>query len=221
MNHERHLGIYQVPTYFNVGIVGAGGLGATTALALAKMGVVQMTIWDDDVISDVNIPTQLHRVSDVGKPKVDGLAQTLSEFSDEIIVSPFQERIDWESTLIDSYNLFIAAVDSIEARKQIWNAVINGQVDWFLDLRMASEQYQHFLVPLHDMESVERYGAMLNSLTDENVIDTACTEKATFHTSMAAAGHAGAVLRNILREVAEPHRLIHYIVDEEIVKLHL
>ena len=60
MNHERHVGIYNVPTYFTVGIAGAGGLGAATALTLAKMGVVQMTVWDGDTVSEENIPTQLH-----------------------------------------------------------------------------------------------------------------------------------------------------------------
>ena len=65
--------------------MGAGGLGAITALALAKMGVVQMTVWDDDQVSPANIPTQLHPVSDIGMYKVDSLQQTLERFSDDIL----------------------------------------------------------------------------------------------------------------------------------------
>ena len=59
MNHNRHVGIFQVPPHFSVHIVGAGGLGAMTALVLAKMGVRLMTVCDDDIVSEQNIPTQL------------------------------------------------------------------------------------------------------------------------------------------------------------------
>ena len=52
MNHTRHMGIFQVPSTFSVTLIGAGGIGATTALTLAKMGVRILQIFDDDTVSE-------------------------------------------------------------------------------------------------------------------------------------------------------------------------
>ena len=211
MDHTRHSNIYTVPPYFSVGIAGAGGLGAMTALVLAKMGVRLMTIWDDDIVSATNIPTQLHPVSDVGMPKVYSLAETLEHFSDEIVPNAFNCRIELGHAFQDPFNLFIAAVDSITARKDIWSAVANSQVDFYLDIRMAAEELQLFLVKMHDLGAVERYHELLFRLQEGDVPELTCTAKSTFYTAAIASGHAGKILRDIVRREANSHRLVHYI----------
>ena len=226
MDHTRHSGIFNIPPYFQVGIVGAGGLGATTALSLTKMGVQLMTVWDDDTISELNIPTQLHPVSDVGEYKVNSLQRTLEMFSDEICytgvharITPKLQHISQYAFQRTHYNLFITAVDSITARQEIWQQIheYNAQIDWLLDMRMGAEEYQHFLVPMSGKHpSIHRYAEMLESIKEGDIPDAPCTAKATFYTSMMAAGHAGKVLRDIVRNEALPHRFIHYIADEQI-----
>jgi hypothetical protein len=211
MDHTRHSNIYNVPSYFNVGIVGAGGIGAMTALVLAKMGVVQMTVWDDDTVEPHNLPTQLHPVSDVGKLKVTSVQETLEHFSDEILMDGVPDRIGRGMSL-SGFDLIISAVDSIEARQGIWAAITNSfDIGWYLDMRMASRQYQHFLLAMHDRERVARYDAMLMGLSESDVDEVPCTEKATFFTAATASGHAGNVLCNLMRNEAQPHRLVHYI----------
>jgi hypothetical protein len=211
MDHTRHSGIFNVPTYFNVGLVGAGGIGAMTALVLAKMGVRQLTVWDDDTVSEENIPTQLHPVSDVGKLKITSLQETLEHFSDEIIVSGIPDRVGMGMS-VSGYNLFISAVDSITARQEIWHAVSNSHhVMWYLDMRMASREYQHFLVDLYDARATANYDELLMGLDETAIAEVPCTEKATFFTASLAAGHAGNVLCNLLRNEATSHRLVHYI----------
>lgn len=218
MIHTRHSNIFNIPDYFRVGIVGAGGLGATTALAFAKMGVRFMTVWDDDVVSQENIATQLHKWADVDEPKIHGLQHTLELFSDDILFRGVQARIDESSQFLNHYHLLVSAVDSITARKHIWNAIYAGEKpDFYLDLRMSALEYQHFLVDMQDRHpSIHLYAEMLESINEEDVLEVACTERATFFTSMAAAGHAGKVLKDIVRHEAMPHRLIHYIDNEHI-----
>ncbi len=174
------------------------------------MGVRQLLVFDDDIVSTVNIATQLHKVSDIGKSKVEGLHRTLNEFSDDVTVYPIQARVGGFSKL--RANLVIAAVDSILARHQIWDALFNEQSDWewYLDTRMAAEEYQHFLVCNEDLQKV-RYWENLSRLTDSNVPDVACTEKATFHCALMSAGHIGSVVRDIARGEATCHRLVHNI----------
>jgi hypothetical protein len=211
MDHTRHTGIYNVPSYFNVGIVGAGGIGAMTALVLSKMGVVQMTVWDDDEVSPVNIPTQLHPVSDVGKLKVTSLQETLEHFSDEILFTSFPDRVGLGMS-VSGFSLFISAVDSITARQDIWGVVSSSHhIDFYLDMRMAARQYQHFLVDLRDPRAAANYDELLMSLREDDVDEVPCTEKATFFCGAMASGHAGNVLCNILRNEAQSHRLVHHI----------
>jgi hypothetical protein len=230
MNHVRHSNIYNIPGYFQVGLVGAGGIGAMTALVFAKMGVPLLNVWDDDVVSETNIPTQLHPVSDVGNYKVDSLKETLEHFSDEIFFTGVHARITPDLQHISQYafqnthyNLFVTAVDSIEARQDIWRQMreYDAKVDWFLDLRMAAQEYQHFLLQMSDHGAAQRYAEMLFSMCDADLPETPCTEKATFFTASAAAGHAGVVLKDIVRGEAKSHRLVHYIADEGIAKVNL
>ena len=68
--------LFLVPSDFEVTIVGVGGIGAVSALCLAKMGVKYMNLYDDDVVGTENIATQLLGVSGVGKPKVQDVAET-------------------------------------------------------------------------------------------------------------------------------------------------
>jgi tRNA A37 threonylcarbamoyladenosine dehydratase len=80
MDHTRHIGIFYAKNY-TVTLIGAGGIGAITAITLAKMGVGQLHIFDSDDVEEINIATQFHQVSDVGKSKVSALAQTVEAFS--------------------------------------------------------------------------------------------------------------------------------------------
>jgi hypothetical protein len=174
------------------------------------MGVRVMQVWDDDEVDVLNIPTQLHKVSDVGYLKACALGRTLEQFSDELTFLPAPERV--RGTTVLRSRLIISAVDSITARQEIWDALFNEQSnwEWFLDCRMGALEYQHFLVPNEELQQT-RYWSMLSQLTEENVPDVPCTEKATFFTAMTAAGHAGKVLYDIVRGEAHPHRLVHNI----------
>ena len=154
--------------------------------------------------------TQLHRVSDVGRLKSDALSDVLRQFSDSVDPS-------WTNACVDRFSglhstLVISAVDSIAARQEIWQALNNGNSHWawYLDTRMAAEEFQCFLVP-NVTEVTERYGIKLMSLLETDVAEVACTEKATLYCGFMAAAHIGKIVRDIVRGEATPHRLVHYI----------
>jgi threonine dehydrogenase-like Zn-dependent dehydrogenase len=220
MIHDRHMGLFVVPDSFEVAVIGVGGIGAVTALCLAKMGVKYMSLYDFDEVGPENLATQLLSVSGVGKLKVDDVQETLARFSDEINVLPLVTKVDSQTDLTG--DLIVCAVDTIEARKEVFGAVLNGShTRWFLDTRMSAMEYQHFLVDLEHERAWNAYADMLDALDDTNVPDAPCTMKSTFFTAMMAAAHAGNILKEIVTGEAISHRLVHNMKTNFLVKLPL
>src|SRR5512146_2981180 len=131
MDHTRHSAIFDA-SRLSVTVIGAGGIGAATCLALAKMGVPFFSIIDDDIVSDVNMPTQLHRLADLGRPKPFAVADMIREYSDDLInVEVSTSRVVGEEPLTDQ--IIISCVDSIQARQDIWRAVKAGRNQLYLE----------------------------------------------------------------------------------------
>jgi len=130
-----------------------------------------------------------------------------------------------EETRLPKSTVIVSAVDSIEARKQIWEAVFSAGLETkviaYIDARMAAEQYQHFAVDMQSTLSTMKYWEMLSSTNEEDIEELPCTAKATFYTAAFAAGHIATVVRNILKHEFNPHRLIHYIPQSNIITLPL
>ena len=57
---------------FPIVVIGAGAVGSATVVTLAKMGCSDITVWDDDLLEEHNIPNQLCKPAMVGRPKVEG-----------------------------------------------------------------------------------------------------------------------------------------------------
>jgi adenylyltransferase/sulfurtransferase len=63
-------------------LIGGGGIGAPTSLALARAGGVRLAIVDDDEVDRSNLHRQiLFEETDVGRPKLDGMARALREIN--------------------------------------------------------------------------------------------------------------------------------------------
>ncbi|WP_447950180.1 ThiF family adenylyltransferase [Microbacterium aurum] len=78
----------------HVAIVGAGGLGSPAVLALAAAGVGILTVIDDDAVDLPNLQRQvLHRLADVGAPKVDSAVRAAAELSPHTVVRAVRERL--------------------------------------------------------------------------------------------------------------------------------
>ena len=56
-------------------VIGAGAIGSAAVVTLAKMGCSDITVWDEDVLAEHNVPNQMCLVDRVGQPKVDALAE--------------------------------------------------------------------------------------------------------------------------------------------------
>ena len=202
MDHLRHSMIFSAGQ-LNVTLIGCGGIGAATALALAKMGVGILELWDADVVDPINLATQLHRLSDTEKFKVDALRDMLFQFSDDTTVITNPRRVTSEDQLYN--DIIISAVDSIQARKDVWKAVCNGGTGYYIDARMASEELHVYCVSMQD---AAWYDQMLSAEDDANVVEEPCTSKATIYCAFLSAAIVGKTIKQIATHEHPPRIFI-------------
>ena len=207
MDKTRQMDIVnaQLLNMADVTMIGTGGIGAATALALAKLGIPRMYLYDDDTIEDVNIPTQLLKVTDIGVAKVLSVGNTLKEFSDEISGTASNSRVQEDTKLPDAM-FTISSVDSITSRKTIWEAVKASSSRWYLDARMGAEVFQLYTV---DTADSGWYADHLDTLNEDDVPEEPCTAKATIYTAFIAAGHIAHQVKRVIMNQSVPRVLIH------------
>jgi molybdopterin/thiamine biosynthesis adenylyltransferase len=216
VDHTRHIGIFDCSS-LAVTLVGAGGIGAMTALMLAKMGVAHLVIYDGDTVSPENMPTQLHRLGDLGRGKVFGVEEIIQTFSDDTTVYPVDARVTANLSL--SGTIVISAVDSIAARKDIWKATYRGSCAWYIDARMSAEEFQMHCVNMNDAAQVDKYAKMIDAEDDSKIPDIPCTAKATFFCAAIAAGQIGGAVRKIITGLHPAKYLIHNILNDKLFHL--
>lgn len=109
----------------HVAIVGAGGLGSPAILALSAAGVGRLTVIDDDVADASNLQRQvIHRVGDVGSPKVDSAVRVASELSPTTILTPIAERITADNAveLLRGADVVLDGTDTFASRTVVASA---------------------------------------------------------------------------------------------------
>lgn len=106
----------------HVAVVGAGGLGSPTVLALAAAGVGTLTVIDDDGVEASNLHRQvMHRVADVGRPKVDSAVRIAADLSPRTVVHPVAERLTLENArrLLAGAHVVVDGTDTFETRDAV------------------------------------------------------------------------------------------------------
>lgn len=106
----------------HVAVVGAGGLGSPVVLALAAAGVGTLTVIDDDEVEASNLQRQvMHRVADVGAPKVDSAVRVAGELAPRTVVRPVRERLTGDNAdrLLAGAHVVVDGTDTFETRDAV------------------------------------------------------------------------------------------------------
>jgi hypothetical protein len=120
---------------FPITVIGAGAIGSAAVVTLAKMGCSAITVWDDDVLAEHNIPNQLCKPDCVGREKVNALAELVDELTGTVIT------IDPRRYMGQSLEgAVIVTADNMTCRQSVWKRVkMNAKVPLFIDSRMGAE----------------------------------------------------------------------------------
>lgn len=130
-------------------LLGAGGLGAPTALYLAAAGIGTIGLVDDDVVDASNLQRQvIHNTERIGVPKTESARLTIEALNPDVKVIEHRMRLDAENILgiIEDYDVIVDGADnfptryllndaSVRLRKPVVSASIlsfDGQISTFV-----------------------------------------------------------------------------------------
>lgn len=100
-------------------LLGAGGLGAPTALYLAAAGIGTIGLVDDDVVDASNLQRQvIHNTSRVGVAKTASARQTIEELNPDVKVIEHNFHLDASNILdvIKDYDIIVDGADNFPVR---------------------------------------------------------------------------------------------------------
>lgn len=170
-------------------LVGSGGIGSNTLLALTKTVPAIYYAIDNDIVESYNIGTQMFTMDQVGKPKVAAIKSTCSNQSDTQ-VNPIKQFYsnDWKTPIM------ITGLDNMKARKEVykaWKSKDNREL--LLDGRMRANLYEVYAVTKDNQEEYEK-----TLFDDSEVDDGPCTFKQTAYVGFLIAGRITQILVNYL-----------------------
>lgn len=182
----------------NIIIAGVGGIGSYVAFLLSRMQPESITLYDNDVVEEVNMAGQLYDINSIGRTKVFALARIMSSFSNFNRVNLKEELYTNESS---RENIMICGFDNMDARKVFFNSWKNhvnsipkeNRKDClFLDGRLAAEKFQVLAITGDDDYNIKRYKDEF-LFSDEEAEETLCSYKQTTY----MANMIGSVMVNL------------------------
>lgn len=114
-------------------VIGAGAVGSFVTLSLAKMGAARIRVYDDDVVEAHNLPNQWYRLADLGRNKVDALADLVFAMTGVRI-----ETVGERFSGAPASEVTLCCVDSMDVRIGLWKA-LRPRPTLYIDARMGAE----------------------------------------------------------------------------------
>ena len=116
----------------HVAVFGLGGVGSYAVEALARSGIGELTLVDQDTISASNINRQLFALhSTVGRPKAEVAAERCRDINPGIVVHPIQATYDSahrEDFFCRQYDYIVDAIDLVSCKLDLIQQAIEREI---------------------------------------------------------------------------------------------
>jgi len=133
----------RAPARGTVSVVGLGNIGSHLARLLARMSgqVARLVLVDADVYSAPNLVTQEITAADVGRSKVDVIADQLRLINPELVVTPLAQRVEnLPRGLFRSSDVVVAGLDSRRARLFVSELSTRLAIPYYVDAGVEASQ---------------------------------------------------------------------------------
>ena len=124
-------------------IIGCGSVGSTVAELLARFGLMNVSLYDFDVVEEHNLANQMFTTKNLYKPKVEAVYDRWVEINPEAAKGLKLYGDGWTGQKLNGY-VFLC-VDNIELRKKIVEEnKYNINIEAMFDFRTALTDAQHY-----------------------------------------------------------------------------
>lgn len=153
-------------------IIGCGAVGATVAENLVRFGISKITLYDFDTVDDHNVANQIYTEEDIGKPKIEALADYLMKINSELkkpgtvklVPGYFDQRLS---------GYVVLAVDDIDLRRKIVEANMhNPNIKAMFDYRMRLVDAQHYAADWSKAADKDNFLASMQFTHEEATANT-------------------------------------------------
>lgn len=195
IRHRNQLSIYdpEIDGQKKILIVWAGGIGSSTAYALAQMGIQDITVIDFDDVENHNVATQFYQESQLGKQKLVALQENVKAFTWVEI-----KIIEWlfEAKHVDWMDIVIMGVDNMKTRKEIADACETSSVERLIDCRMKAEFFMIYnFIPQYELSIY-----MTKRYSDDDADPEKCTEKGVSYNCLGIASVLARMVKGIIKK---------------------
>jgi len=159
-----------------INIIGTGSVGSAVAELLARYGLVNVNLYDFDVVEEHNLANQMFTTKNLYKPKLEGVFDRWVEINPEAVKTIKLFGDGWNGQKLSGY-VFLC-VDNIELRKRIVEEnKYNMNIKAMFDFRTALTSAQHYAADWSKQESIQ---ALLDTMdftheeAEKNVPVSAC-----------------------------------------------
>ena len=156
-------------------IIGVGATGSSIAELLRRVGIKNITIWDDDIVESKNVANQIYTNVSIGKKKTEALTNILTEINPDIDIT---QNGYYNGEYISGY-VFLC-VDNIEIHKLFSKSnYINANIYGVFETRLALLEGQSYYANWDNIEQKDKmraYQDFTNEEARENLPVGGCNE---------------------------------------------
>ena len=189
---QRHKNIFNPENQMKITIIGAGSIGSNLTLLLARLGLTDICVYDDDIVEDHNLGHQAFRVDDIFTLKTEALRDIVKAATGTEI-EIVSNQTDGKEIVTD---ILILAVDSMAARKTIFE---NAKYSFCVDGRMGGETFNIYAFSGADTEAYEK-----TLYSDAEASDLPCGGKSIGYVSYMISALMEVMVKKIINEEEYP-----------------
>lgn len=184
VNTVRHVDVFNEAEFRGRGIdiIGVGAVGSWVATLLARLGIRDIRVWDDDIVEAHNVANQAYGICHIGRPKVLALEERIRDDTG-ITITALQQRVTADCD--DFRDVVFLLVDSMESRRELIDAIaMSIDTKIVIETRMGVDSGRVYHLDPHDSVELEAWKqtAQYNDpgpQADEVENETACNATQT------------------------------------------
>ena len=171
-NFAHQSNIFDPERARKITVFGAGSVGSHVVFQLAKLGVSNIEVWDDDIIASHNTPMSLYGPQDVQRLKVNALSELIERLTGVTITTKEARFSEKEHGKLRD-TAVVSCVDTMSARESIWGATKHAQtVPIFCDTRTNGPYIEVFSLFPGDRKKAREYEETL--FPDDEAVPQYC-----------------------------------------------